>query len=267
VTDVQRAHGPPPRVAVVTGGASGIGRALALRLAKAGCRVAVLDWNEAALEAVAAESDNLTPMRCDVTEDESVHEAIATVREQLGSIDRVAHCAAIMPTARLAEQDTAQIQQMMAVNYGGTVNVTGAVLPEMLSRGAGQLVLFGSTGGSVLVPECGAYCASKAATNAFAEVLIEENRGSGVQIMLVCPALVDTPLLEQAVQTSNPKSIRDSIANRRFADPEFVVDEVEKGLDRGTEILLPGAEAKLVMAARRLAPRLLWKVVKRANRE
>jgi short-subunit dehydrogenase len=85
--------------------------------------------------------------------------------------------------------------------------------------------------------------------------------------MLVCPALVDTPLLEQAVQTSNPKSIRDSIANRRFADPEFVVDEVEKGLDRGTEILLPGAEAKLVMAARRLAPRLLWKVVKRANRE
>jgi short-subunit dehydrogenase len=137
----------------------------------------------------------------------------------------------------------------------------------MVERGAGELVLFGSIGGWVPVPECGAYCASKAAIHAFAEMLIEETRGSGVHVMLVCPTLVDTPLLEQATATSNPKAIRDSIAKKRFADPGFVIDEVEKGLARRKEILLPGIEAKALIWVRRLAPRLLWKVIRRSNRE
>ena len=70
----------------------------------------------------------------------------------------------------------------MAVNYGGTVNAVQAVLPAMARRRAGELILFGSTGGSVLVPDCGAYCASKAATNVYAEMLIEEMRGSGCHV-------------------------------------------------------------------------------------
>ena len=85
--------------------------------------------------------------------------------------------------------------------------------------------------------------------------------------MLVCPSLVGTPLLEQATATSNPKNIRDSIANKRFADPELIIDEVEKGLTRRKEILLPGTEAKVLMWIRRLAPRLLWKAIHLSNRE
>ena len=77
---------------------------------------------------------------------------------------------------------------------------------------------------------------------------------------------MDTPLLRQATETSNPRMIRDSVASRRLASPEDVIDEVEKGLARGTEILLPGAEAKLVMLARRMAPRLLWKVLHHFDR-
>jgi len=119
----------------------------------------------------------------------------------------------------------------------------------------------------VLVPECGAYCASKAAVNAYTEVLIEENRGSGVHIMLVCPALVNTPLLQQAVETSNPKNIRDSIKNNRLADPDAIIDAVERGLKKKTEILLPNTEAKILSWMRRLAPRLLWKFIHHTNKE
>jgi NAD(P)-dependent dehydrogenase (short-subunit alcohol dehydrogenase family) len=255
-----------PRVAWVTGGASGLGRIIALRMARAGTRVALLDLDEERLHAVASEHENLRAYPGDVCDAAAMNDVAGAIERDLGSIERVVHCAAIMPTGPLATQPIESIHRLMRVNYGGTVNVTKAALPRLLERGSGELVLFGSTGGSVLVPECGAYCASKAATNAFAEVLIEENRGSGVHVMLVCPPLVDTPLLEQAVETSNPKSIRDSIASRRFADPEHVIDAVERGLARRTEILLTDTEARLVTWARRLAPGLLWKVLHRVNR-
>ncbi len=256
-----------PRVAMVTGGASGMGRIMALRMAGRGIRVAILDRDAEGLESCAGESEHITMHPCDVSDPQQVSEVIARVQESVGPIDRAVHCAAVMPTARLADQDAGEIRRLMEVNYGGTVNVAKAVWPAMRERGAGELVIFGSAGGWVLVPECGAYCASKAAINAFTEVLIEETRGSGVHVMLVCPPLVDTPLLEQAVATSNPKSIRDSIADKRFADPEFMIDEVEKGLSRRTEILLPGTEAKVLVWARRLVPRLLWKVIHLSNRE
>jgi short-subunit dehydrogenase len=252
-------------VALVTGGASGMGRLCALRMAQAGMRVAVLDRDSAGLESVQQESSNITAYYCDVADSASVRSVFSDVRSQYGFIDRVIHCAAIMPTGCLSDQDAETIHHLMTVNYGGTVNVTKAALPPMLEKGAGELIVFGSTGGSVLVPECGAYCASKAAVNAYTEILIEENRGRGVHIMLVCPPLVDTPLLQQAVETSNPKSIRDSIAKKRFASPEFIVDEMEKGVGRKIEILLPGGEAKFVMAMRRFFPRLLWKIINYFN--
>jgi short-subunit dehydrogenase len=236
-------------------------------MAAQGIRVAVVDRDREALTAVASESSNVHPVRCDVSSSEELGAALAGVESKLGVVDRMVTCAAIMPTSQLGDQETRDIQQVMAVNYGGTINAVQAVLPAMVRRRAGELIIFGSTGGSVLVPDCGAYCASKAATNVYGEMLIEELRGSGVHVMLVCPPLVDTPLLQQAVATSNPKIISDSIAKNRFADPEFIINEVEKALAKGTEILMPGAEAKTVMWLRRMSPRLLWKIVRAANRK
>ena len=255
-----------PRIALVTGGASGMGKIIALRMAARGTRVALLDRNASLLEEAGKTSPNLHPFACDVMGLDEVREVVAAVRRDLGPIDRLVHCAAIMPTGSLLEQEAEVIRRLMEVNYGGTVNVVKAVLPEMLDRDAGEIVIFGSTGGSIFVPECGAYCASKAATNAFAEILIDETRTSGIHVMLVCPPLVDTPLLQQAVETSNPKTIQYSIENRRFMDPESVVDQVEKGLTRKTEILLPGIEAKVLMRARRFVPRLLHSVIRLADR-
>lgn len=256
-----------PTVAVVTGGGSGMGQIYARRMANDGVKVAIIDVNDEGLNKTAAESKNIKPYRCDISDLAAVEGTIRQIGKDLGTIDRFVHCAAIMPTAHLMAQPTALIHKLMSINYGGTVNVVKTALPEMLSRKGGEFIIFGSIAGSVLTPQLGAYGATKAATNAFTEVLIEENRGSGVHIMLVCPPMVNTPLLKQATENSNPKAIRDSIAKGRLADPNFMIDEVEKGIRNKVEILLPGAEAKILMRMRRYTPRLLWKIILMSMKE
>ncbi len=255
------------QVALVTGGASGMGKIFAQRMASRGTKVAILDTDDQGLQAIASQSDNLYSYHCDVSNLDEVSQVVNRITEELGPVDRLVHCAAIMPTAKLADQDIAQIQKLMTINYGGMVNISKIILAEMKQRQLGEMVIFGSLGGSVLVPECGAYCASKAAVNAYTEILIEENRGSGVHIMLVCPTLVNTPLLQQAVETSNPKNIRDSIKKNRLADPDSIIDAVERGLKKKTEILLPNTEAKVLSWLRRLTPRLLWRLIHHTNKE
>jgi NADP-dependent 3-hydroxy acid dehydrogenase YdfG len=255
-----------PQVAVVSGGASGMGRIYALRMARAGVRVAVLDHSEAGLTELANECGDITPYPCDVTDLERVKQTVEDIEQRLGPIDRLAHCAAIMPAGTLATQAVDSIHLLMSVNYGGTVNVVTTVLPGMQARNSGEIVVFGSLGGHVPVPECGAYCASKSAVNAFTEILIEENRGSDVHIMLVCPSLVNTPLLEQATDTGNPTSVRYSIEHKRFAQPDSIIDAIENGLKKRKAILYPNAEAKILAWLRRFSPGLMWKIIHASNK-
>ena len=247
------------KIAVVTGGASGMGRLTALRLAARGIKVAILDMNEEALTSTAAESDNVTAYRCDVSDLKQVREVIEQIETSLGPIDQLTHCAAIMPSGPLIDMPADMITKMMAINYNGTVHLTKVVLPLMQARQRGLIVIYGSIAGYVMAPELGAYNATKAATNAFAEVLIHENRGSGVHILAVNPPMVNTPLIEQAVQTKN---IRESREKGRLASPEFIVDEVEKAITKGKEFLYPGAEAKILTWLRRFFPGLLWRIIK-----
>ncbi|MBW2377195.1 MAG: SDR family NAD(P)-dependent oxidoreductase, partial [Deltaproteobacteria bacterium] len=122
------------RVAVVTGGASGMGRLFALRMAAQGIQVAVVDRDREALAAVSSESSNVHPVPCDVSSSDELGTAFTEIGSKLGAIDRLVTCAAIMPTSKLAEQEMLEIQRVMAVNYGGTVNAVQAVLPAMTRR-------------------------------------------------------------------------------------------------------------------------------------
>jgi short-subunit dehydrogenase len=254
------------QVAVVTGGASGMGRTYALRMAQAGIQVAVVDKTESALQQLAEESANIHTFHCDVTDLGQVQQTLGDIERHLGPIDRLAHCAAIMPAGTLVTHPIDSIHLVMSVNYGGTINVVTTVLKGMQGRRSGEIVVFGSVGGHVPVPECGAYCASKSAVNAFTEILIEENRGSGVHIMLVCPSLVDTPLLMQATDTGNPSSVSYSIENKRFAAPDTIIDAIEKGLRRKKTLLYPNEEARILAWLRRFSPRLVWKMIHASNK-
>jgi NAD(P)-dependent dehydrogenase (short-subunit alcohol dehydrogenase family) len=248
---------------LVTGGASGIGRAFVERMSNQGWRVVVVDMNESALAELA--SDTTSTFICDVANLEQVKATVNEIIESVGPIDRLIHCAAIMPAGKLATMPAETTNLLMTVNYGGTVNVVQTVLQDMLARDAGELIVFGSSGGAVPVPDCGAYCASKAATNAYMEILAEENRASGVQFMLVCPPLVNTPLLEQAMVTAQPRMLRYSLENKRYMTPDDIVDAVETGLKKNVRILWPSMEAKILQWLRRFSPRLVWKIINAAN--
>lgn len=251
------------KTVVVTGGASGIGRAFVERMSKQAWRVCVVDLNESALADLA--SDEVTTFLCDVANLEQVRATIGEIVLRFGHIDRLIHCAAIMPAGKLATMAAETTNLLMRVNYGGTVNVVQTVVQDMIARNSGELIVFGSSGGAVLVPDCGAYCASKAAINAYMEILAEENRQSAVQFMLVCPPLVNTPLLEQAMATAQPKILSYSLEHQRYMTPDDIVDAVEIGLKKQVKILWPNLEAKILQWIRRFSPRLLWKIIHSAS--
>lgn len=252
------------KVALVTGAASGMGRLSATRLAEQGVRVAAVDLNEAGLRETASGSANITPFTCDTSNREQVDATVVAVESQLGPIDRLTHAAAIMPGGSLASMPSDRINQLMAINYGGTVNFTKAVLPGMLERRRGDMIIFGSMAGDVLTHNLGAYCATKSATNTYAEVLYRENKDSGIRFLLVCPPAVNTPLVEQALE-AGPKSLTQSREAGRMSAPEKIVDAIEAALEKGKWVVRPGEAAALTWV-RRLAPGLLWKLMEKANR-
>lgn len=138
------------KVALVTGGASGMGRETALRMARRGARVAILDVNQKALAETAAMSANIQAFECDVSDLGRVRSVVAEVERTLGPIDRLVHCAAIMPGQSLRDMSAEAVFKVMAINYGGTVNMTKTLLPFMEKRGHGDIILYGSMAGDVL---------------------------------------------------------------------------------------------------------------------
>jgi NAD(P)-dependent dehydrogenase (short-subunit alcohol dehydrogenase family) len=240
------------KVALVTGAASGMGRLASRRLAAGGAQVAALDVNEPGLRETRGEDERIRTYVVDVTDSRAVAETVRRVEAELGPIDRVMNAAAIMPTERLLNQDADLINRIMAINYGGTVNVTMAALPGMLQRGRGDLVNFASVAGWLPTLHFGAYNASKFAVVAFTEVLYHENRKAGVRFACVCPPPVATPLLDQA--KSQPKILSELPPIK----PETVLDAIERDLERGKLMVFPDRNAAATVWVRRHLPRFLW---------
>jgi NAD(P)-dependent dehydrogenase (short-subunit alcohol dehydrogenase family) len=248
------------KVALVTGGASGMGRLAAQTFSRTGAAVAVLDVDEEGLVQTAEGHDGIHGFKVDVTDGQAVNEVVGEVTSSLGPIDRVVHAAAIMPCGKLLEQDTAVIHKVMQINYGGLVNIAKATLPAMLERGQGDFVSFASMAGWVPTLFVGAYNATKFAVIAFTEVLYHENRNMGVRFACVCPPVVNTPLLQQARDTVWPKSLDSSAP----MDPEVVINAIEAALDAGQFWVFPGGwKTKMAYTMRRYLPGLCWKIVHR----
>lgn len=248
------------KVALVTGGASGMGQIYARRLAANGAKVAIFDVNQQGLDDTAAESDNITAFHCDISSLEDVNAKVAAVEQQLGPVDVLVHAAALMPAYALAEHSHEGMEQLFRINYFGTTYMVRAVLPSMVARKSGRIIAFGSIAGIALVPKMGAYCATKAAVNAYIEVLQNEIRDTGVRAHLICPPAVNTPLVDQTIETDTPGSIKESKEKGRLADPEAIIDAIEKGVAKDKDIIYP-KEAKFLYYWRALAPGLWWKTV------
>jgi NAD(P)-dependent dehydrogenase (short-subunit alcohol dehydrogenase family) len=255
------------QVALVTGGGSGMGRIAAVRLADQGALVAVVDVDEAGMkETRRLGGDRIHAYPCDVTDKDAVNAVVSSIEGSHGPIDRLVHAAGIMPAGRILDTPVERLLAPMKINYFGTVHVTKAVLPGMVSRNRGDVVLFGSITGYSSSTNFSAYCASKSAVNTYGEILIHELRHTKLRMILAAPSAVKTPLLDQAI-AGGPKALVDTVTSGRAADPDDILDRIEKGLEKGTTVLVPGAEARATWLLRRLSPALMWRLVHLMNKD
>jgi len=191
------------RVAVVTGGASGIGRATAERLASEGGRVAVVDRDAAGAEATAAAiraaGDEARAYECDIARSADVEATAGRVASALGPIDVLANVAGIGDTAGLEGIETLDEKRwnlVLAVNLSGAFYWCRAVLPGMAARGRGAIVNVSSLAGRSKSANGGlAYTASKAGLLGLTRHLAFDYGPRGVRVNAICPGGVDTPML------------------------------------------------------------------------
>jgi NAD(P)-dependent dehydrogenase (short-subunit alcohol dehydrogenase family) len=181
------------RVAVVTGAGSGIGKAVAERLAADGYAVACLDiaGHE---ETAATLGGRAMAQRCDVTDYASVESAVAAATEQLGAVTHAANIAGIGHFRHSHEESPEAFAKIIAVNLQGTFNVCRAVLPAMVEAKRGSIVNTASNAGLMGQPWSAAYCASKGGVVMLTKALAYEYTGAGIRVNAVAPGGVETPI-------------------------------------------------------------------------
>lgn len=189
-------------VAVVTGGASGIGRAIAALFAAEGCHVALWDRAAAVSETarqLAASSTKVIGHQTDVTRRESVEAALRATEAELGPVDHLVHAAAVgsgkfgFPFTNLTPEDWPRV---LDVNIMGMVHVAHAIAPRMIERKSGTMLFLASVAGQIGSQTDPPYSAAKAANINFAQCLAKDLARHGIRVNSVCPGMVRTPLNE-----------------------------------------------------------------------
>ncbi|HSC92463.1 MAG TPA: SDR family oxidoreductase [Gaiellaceae bacterium] len=249
-------------VAVITGASSGIGEALARRLADRGWRCVLLARRRERLDALARELDG-EPQACDVSIREEVERAAAAVAERHGRIRLLVNNAGIPGRSQTLPRDPEQMQRVLATNFLGTVWATWAFLPLLEAGRPSRIVNVVSVSGAVSFPPMGPYAPSKHAQLAFSRAAAAELAPRDIGVLTVNPGFVHTEGFP------NRERLRSPLLRRLVVDPDRVADHVLRALDRGTletfvppwyrgaalvQALAPGTTARLLgrLAARRM---------------
>ncbi|MGR0319744.1 SDR family NAD(P)-dependent oxidoreductase [Agromyces sp. ZXT2-3] len=237
-------------VAVVTGGASGIGLAAAQELAVRGARVAVLDRSIDGLP------DPLVGFTADVTDRESVGEAVAAIAERLGGIDVLVNNAGISAVGTVEDNDDAEWIRVLDVNVVGMARVTAAALPWLRRSDAASVVNLCSIAALNGLPQRALYSASKGAVLALTYAMATDHVGEGVRVNCVSPGTVSTPFVERMLQGfADPVAERAALdarqATGRMVTPEEVAGAIaylaspRSGSTTGTALEVDGGVTHL----------------------
>jgi 2-dehydro-3-deoxy-L-rhamnonate dehydrogenase (NAD+) len=204
------------RVALVTGGASGIGAATVELLGSSGARVAVLD---VALDGLA---DGVLGIRGDVTRPSDADEAVSRVKSELGRLDILVCSAGVggesLPVVEMPDDEW---RRVFAINCDGTFFCNRAAVREMIGNGYGRVVNVASIAGKEGNPMAAAYSASKGAVIAMTKSIAKEVAGTGVLVNCIAPAVIDTPILAQ-LSDQHISYMVERIPLKRLGRPEEV---------------------------------------------
>ncbi len=246
------------RVVVITGGAGGIGRALAHRWTLEGARVALLDFEPGPLaEAVAAllaTGADVIGMECDVTDADACRRAIDEVVGHFGRIDVLMNNAGTVHRSLFEETDLEVYRKVMEVNFFGSLNCTRGALDE-LKKTRGLIVVTSSIAGVAPLYGRTGYAASKHALHGFFESLRCELAEVGVGVLMVCPNFVRSPFEQRAMGGDGTQAGTKRSMIGTLAEPESVADAVIRAALKGRTLLVLTPLGKLAYYLSRLAPR------------
>jgi len=201
---------------VVTGGASGIGQAVAARLLKDGLVVATIDLNP---------SDDESAFTADVTDRAQVDAALAAIRERLGPVTVLVNAAGLDSFKRFADITFDDWRRVIDVNLNGTFHCVQAVLPDMIEAGWGRIVNISSSSTHSGQPYMAAYVAAKSAVNGLTKSLALEFGPKGITVNAVPPGFIDTPMLRTAETRGYLGDVQQNIERtpvRRIGKPEDI---------------------------------------------
>jgi 2-hydroxycyclohexanecarboxyl-CoA dehydrogenase len=221
------------RVAIVTGGASGLGRGIARALAAAGARVAILDVNEAAAgeaaDAIRAAGGEAGAWRTDVTRRADIDAAVTEVLRRYGALDVLINNAGWDRPIPFLETDEAFWDRILALNLKAHFHMAQAVLPHMIRQGRGKVVAIASDAGRVGSTGEAVYSAAKGGVIAFTKTLAREMARHRINVNCVCPGPSETPLFQAEFTASRPglaDALKKAIPWGRLGTPDDVAGAV-----------------------------------------
>jgi NAD(P)-dependent dehydrogenase (short-subunit alcohol dehydrogenase family) len=256
---------------VITGGGSGLGRALALEYARARWRVAVLDRDATSAEAVAGEVEaaggKALALACDVTDAAALAAAATAIRRCWRGLDVLVNNAGIAGSGTVVDTPEEDWRRIMEVNFFGIVSVCRAFLPAMIRAGAGHVVNISSAAGFVSAPGMAAYNASKAAVISLSESLRAELAPHGIGVSVVCPSFFRTNLLEDFSGSEESRQMALRLMEKSPLNADDVARLVRRAVGKKEFMMIPHRDAWQALMLKRLAPELCFGLVrKRAAR-
>jgi NAD(P)-dependent dehydrogenase (short-subunit alcohol dehydrogenase family) len=259
------------RTAVITGAAGGIGRAIAVSLARRGCHLALADIDDAALAHTAAEirnnhvQDNIRISRhhLDVSDRAAVSALPAQVTAEHGGVDVLVNNAGVALGGTFLEIAESDFDRLFGINFWGIVQMTRAFLPLLQKSEEARLVNISSLFGLIAPPGQTAYCASKFAVRGFSESLRHELVGTRIGVTVVHPGGVATSIAKNARLPSS-LSEEERARRRKFFDPaltmppEIAGEVIVRGVENRKPRILVGRDAKYAALVERLMPVTYW---------
>lgn len=252
------------RVCVVTGAASGIGRALAVELAERGSDLALCDVNVEELEATArmveTRGRRVSYSKVNVAERSAMSSFAEGTLEAHGRVDAIVNNAGVSLSATVAEMSYEDFEWIMDINFWGVIHGTTAFLPHLLEQGDGQVVNISSIFGIVAFPGQSAYNAAKFAVRGYTESLRQELEGTGVSALCVHPGGVKTRIARDGRFRSTPDGTDRETAVRNFEDvmarttAEEAAKTIADAMARREARVLVGTDAVVMEAIQRVAP-------------
>ncbi len=258
------------RSVMITGGASGIGRALARRLADRGDRLTLADIDAEGLAAVQAElapraqaqGGDVSAVVLDVRNGDEVRAVVDRLADAQGGLDIIVNNAGIGTGGPVEELEFEHWQRVFDINLTGVMHGTAAAYPRMVAAGHGHIVNIASLAGLVPAPFLAPYCAAKHGVVGLSLSLAAEASGTGVAVTCVCPGFTETPILD----SEGPADLsRTSMSGRGRVmaealpggvyEVEKLARDIERAIDKRTVILVTPTSARLLWLAARVAPR------------